>query len=59
MQTQQNYIYIKYALYPKIKSDLVEYMSENSHALANGGSSDCAPSKMNLVCVYILDAKNK
>ena len=28
------------ALYPKIKSDLVEYMSENPYVLVNDGSSD-------------------
>ena len=45
------------ALYPKIKSDLVEYMSENPYALVNDGPSDCGPSNMNPVCVYILMSK--
>ena len=45
------------ALYPKVKSDLVEYMSENPYALVNDGSCDCGPSKMNPVCVYIFDVK--
>ena len=45
------------ALYPKIKSNLIEYMSENPYALANDGSSDCGPSNMNPVCVYIFDVK--
>ena len=29
------------ALYPRIKTNLVEYMSENPYALVNDGSSDC------------------
>ena len=41
------------ALYPKIKSDLVEYMCENSHALVNDGSSNCGPSKMNIQSAFI------
>ena len=45
------------ALYSKIKSDLVEYMSENPYALVNDGSSDCGPSKINPVRIYILDVK--
>ena len=45
------------ASYSKIKSDLVEYMSENPYALVNDGSSDCGPSEINPVCVYILDVK--
>ena len=44
-------------LYTKIKSDLVECMSENPYALVNDGSSDCGPSKMNPFCVYIFDVK--
>ena len=55
MYTHQNYVYN--ALHPKIKSDLVEYMSGNPYALVNDGSSDCGPSKMNPFCVYIFDAK--
>ena len=45
------------ALYPRIKTNLFEYMSENPYALVNDGSSDCGPSKMNLVCVYIIDVQ--
>ena len=45
------------ALYPKIKSDLVEYMSENPYLLVNNGSTDYDPSKMNPVCIYIFDVK--
>ena len=44
-------------MYPKIKSDLVEEMSENPYALAYDGSSHCDPSEMNPVCVYIFDVK--
>ena len=44
-------------MYPKVKSDLVEYMSENPYALINDGSCDCGPSKMNPVCVYNFDVK--
>ena len=43
------------ALYPRIKTNLVEYMSENPYALVNDGSSGCGLSKMNPVCVYIFD----
>ena len=32
-------------------------MSENPYALVNDGSSDCGPSKMNPVCVYIFDVQ--
>ena len=39
------------ALYSKIKSDLVQYMSENSYALVSDGSSECGPSKINPDCV--------
>ena len=39
------------ALYPRIKTNLVEYMSENPYALVNDGSSDCSLSKMTPVCV--------
>ena len=45
------------ALYPRIKTNLVEYMSENPYALVNDGSSDCGLSKMNPVCVYIFDVQ--
>ena len=45
------------ALYPRIKTNLFEYMSENPYALVNDGSSDCGLSKMNPVCVYIFDVQ--
>ena len=45
------------ALYPKIKSDLVEILSENPCGLVNDGSSNCGQPKMNPVCAYIFDVK--
>ena len=45
------------ALYPKIKSGLVEILSENPYGLVNDGSSNCGQPKMNPVCAYIFDVK--
>ena len=49
------------ALYPRIKMNLVEYMSENPYALVNMGQATVhGLSKMNPVCVvYIFDVQRE
>lgn len=45
------------AIYPSLRSNLVNYMAQNLLSVINDGSNESGISKMNPVCIFIFDCE--